>query len=450
MPFTAVFRRPSSFSSRKPEAPEVIAGDVLVDEESVPGYKPERFYPANPEDLLEGRYRLKAKIGWGSSSTVWLAQDISRNWLKPNRYIAVKICTCGAADDESHSHELDMTKHITSVDSSHRGSVIIANAIESFGVSSPQGEHLALVFEPMRDPLWMFRRRIAGGNQVTGHVLGLFKAYLKILLEGLDFLHAECHVIHTDLKLDNIMVTFENDAVIEAFVRAQALHPMARKQVGGGRTVYRCHNNFGAIADDKALRMMYPKITDLGLAQRGDRPTPLLHPIQPDYCQAPEVLLGTGWRYSADMWNFGVMVWELLTGRSLFAPPMRAPSEPAEPYAAVAHLADMVALLGPMPPELVRREKLTRHWRWQPEIRNAQGALCNSAAAFFGGPFLTEEGTFVGQHLVSQPRIWEKELPECIPPEDAEAFFRFMRRMVCWLPEERATAKELKDDPWLE
>jgi serine/threonine-protein kinase SRPK3 len=73
-----------------------------------------------------------------------------------------------------------------------------------------------------------------------------------------------------------------------------------------GRTVYLCHNNFGDCDGKSALKKMSPKITDFGLAQRGDQPA--LHPIQPDHCHAPEVLLGTGWSYSADIWNFGIMV----------------------------------------------------------------------------------------------------------------------------------------------
>lgn len=58
------------------------------------------------------------------------------------------------------------------------------------------------------------------------------------------------------------MVTFEDSSAIENYVQAQSIAPMARKRVGT-RTVYRCHNNFGD---------MFPKITDLGLAQRGDGP----------------------------------------------------------------------------------------------------------------------------------------------------------------------------------
>ena len=113
-----------------------------------------------------------------------------------------------------------------------------------------------------------------------------------------------------DLKLDNILVTFEDKSVIDEFAQGQTQEPMPQK-VLDDRTIYLSHNNFGHlrfIRDTPALMKICPKITDFGLAQRGDRQEPLVHPIQVDHCHAPEVLLGTGWSYSADIWNFGVMV----------------------------------------------------------------------------------------------------------------------------------------------
>lgn len=83
MPFvTTLLRRgylssPSSASPLTPE-PELLPPDVPIDEERVPGYKLEAYYPANPGDVLGGRFELKAKLGWGSTSTVWLAQNIRR------------------------------------------------------------------------------------------------------------------------------------------------------------------------------------------------------------------------------------------------------------------------------------------------------------------------------------------------------------------------------------
>ncbi|KAH8765114.1 putative serine/threonine-protein kinase, partial [Hyaloscypha sp. PMI_1271] len=359
-------------------------------EENVPGYRPEYFYPANPGDVLSGRYELKAKIGWGSSSTVWLARDTRRGgWLKPNKYVAIKICTCNSAKEEDIRHELDMTTHLSSANSEHHGRAVIATAIESFGLHSPTGStHLSLVFEPMREPLWLFRRRVTGEDKVTRLLMPLIKTFLQILLEGVDYLHSECHVIHTDLKLDNILVTFEDQSIIAAFVQAQAMHPMARKH-GGDRPVYRCHNDFGRIDSDDVLKKMYPKITDFGFAQRGDHPGPLVHPIQPNDCHAPEVLLGCGRSYSADIWYFGIMVWELFGGQGLFL------QGNPQSYSAVQHLAEMMALLGPVPPVLIRRERAMRQWRWSSEALNPEGRWCSNAAEFYGGPFFTDNGASV-------------------------------------------------------
>jgi serine/threonine-protein kinase SRPK3 len=160
---------------------------------------------------------------------------------------------------------------------------------------------------------------------------------------------------------------------------------MPRKTVDG-RTVYLCHNDFGP----PSLQGMYPRITDFGLAQRGDQPGPLVFPIQPDQYQAPEVLLGTGWSYPADIWNFAAMIYELLAGKELF---QTVAKKNKVPYSAAQHVAEMIQLLGPVPPALLQKERIMRQMRWSPEIRNGEGKLCNNIADFFGGPFFTDEGT---------------------------------------------------------
>ncbi|KJZ78142.1 hypothetical protein HIM_02180 [Hirsutella minnesotensis 3608] len=370
--------------SQVPSAPELLPLEYPVDEESVPGYKPELYYPANPGDTLENMYRLEAKIGWGSSSTVWLARDIRRgNGSTAKRHVAVKICNCDATEEDT-THELDITMQLSSANPKCRGRAALGTAIQGFVITSPKGRsHLVLVFEPLREPLWLFMRRTAHEGCITHESLPLIKAYLRILLEGLDYMHTQGHVIHTDLKADNIMVTFEDQSTVEAFVQAQATHPMARKH-GDNRTVYRCHNNFGPIL--QGLGNIIPQITDFGHAQRGDKAGVLTHPIQPNEFGSPEVLLGVGWSYSADMWNFGALIWELLNGSSLFR------QSRAEPYLPVQHMADMIALIGPISPVLLQRERDMRDWRWSPAVLNPQGRLSANAAEFFNGPFFADDG----------------------------------------------------------
>lgn len=121
-----------------------------------------------------------------------------------------------------------------------------------------------------------------------------------------------------DLKLENILMSFENESIVSRFIKEQTtgLPMQCKTDSTTGRTVYRCHNDFGAL-DWRELKNMVPKIADFGLGTRLDseyqdgkarRREVGIHPIQPDHYRAPEVILGCGWDFSADIWNFGVMV----------------------------------------------------------------------------------------------------------------------------------------------
>lgn len=108
-----------------------------------------------------------------------------------------------------------------------------------------------------------------------------------------------------DLKLDNIMVTFEDPTVLSNFMNSQFDQPMQHKIDSFGRPIYLCHNDFGPLTRIKSI----PKLVDFGQALKlNEQDDCGIHPIQPDHYRAPEVILGCGWRMSADIWNLGVLV----------------------------------------------------------------------------------------------------------------------------------------------
>lgn len=107
----------------------------------------------------------------------------------------------------------------------------------------------------------------------------------------------------TDLKADNIMMTFEEPSVLESYVDELPRNPVPPKDQNRP-LVSRSRNGFGTL---RSLRSV-PKIVDFGLARQGDGPDTLTRPIQAPLYHAPEVLLGTGWSYDADIWNLGVLV----------------------------------------------------------------------------------------------------------------------------------------------
>lgn len=92
-------------------------------------------------------------------------------------------------------------------------------------------------------------------------------------------------------------MSFENENILTSFIqRKEAMQFKVDAQ--SGRTIYRCHKDFGAL-DGREIKHMIPKIADFGLATRLDKPSTQdgmvgeklgSYPIQPDHYRAPEVI----------------------------------------------------------------------------------------------------------------------------------------------------------------
>ena len=59
-----------------PPLGSLLPQDARIDEEIIPGYESKEFYPAKPGEILDDRYQILVKVGWGTSSTVWFARDM--------------------------------------------------------------------------------------------------------------------------------------------------------------------------------------------------------------------------------------------------------------------------------------------------------------------------------------------------------------------------------------
>lgn len=56
---------------------EVLPVDHQAEEETVQGYKAENFYPVRLGEVFASRYQVVAKLGFGTTSTVWLCRDLT-------------------------------------------------------------------------------------------------------------------------------------------------------------------------------------------------------------------------------------------------------------------------------------------------------------------------------------------------------------------------------------
>lgn len=71
----ALYRRPWPISSAI--APQ-LDPSIPVEEEKIPNYHADRFYPIHLGQVLNRRYQVATKLGYGANSTVWLARDLDR------------------------------------------------------------------------------------------------------------------------------------------------------------------------------------------------------------------------------------------------------------------------------------------------------------------------------------------------------------------------------------
>lgn len=55
---------------------DVIDNDRKIEEEELPEYDPDHFYPVRLGEIFDGRFQTVTKLGYGSSSTIWLARDL--------------------------------------------------------------------------------------------------------------------------------------------------------------------------------------------------------------------------------------------------------------------------------------------------------------------------------------------------------------------------------------
>ncbi|KAB8356623.1 hypothetical protein FH972_024200 [Carpinus fangiana] len=327
------------------------------------------------------------------------------------RYVAIKIKSNNQRSrPEDAEGERSILQRITTTNPKHDGWHYVRKLLDSFEVTGISGEHTCLVFQPLREPLWMFCLRYP--DEVIP--FDMIKLMLRMLLPALDYLHSECNIIHADLKLDNIMIRLEDPAILDEDARDAYANPLPEKHCDDGRIIYLSRNNWGPPRGVTG----YVCIHDFDSAVDGNMPH--YGSIQAEVYRAPEVILEADFSYAADIWSLGALLWNLLEGTRLFK--AIDPHITGE-YDDANHLAYITALLGVPPKELLEKGRKTSL------LYDGNGVLKGPK------PIPTD---FSFDHVITN-----------ISGEEKQMFIKFVKRMLQWRPEDRSTAAELLKDPWL-
>ncbi|KAL2799545.1 hypothetical protein BJX66DRAFT_242298 [Aspergillus keveii] len=116
---------------------DTIDTTVLIEEETLPGYLAEGYYPARVGEVLNSRYQILTKLGFGSASTVWLCRD-----LKERCYRVLKVHVRSRRPPQ----EIEVLKHLRSLPGDeHPGESYIRLPLDFFEVIGPHGVHPCLL-----------------------------------------------------------------------------------------------------------------------------------------------------------------------------------------------------------------------------------------------------------------------------------------------------------------
>jgi len=91
------------------------------------------------------------------------------------------------------TREIYALRRVNTAAKRHPGRRYVRGMLDACELASPGGKHLCLVFEPLRESLRAFAAHFKG-DRLPPNLLPLL---VKPILQGLDFSHTECKLIHT-------------------------------------------------------------------------------------------------------------------------------------------------------------------------------------------------------------------------------------------------------------
>jgi serine/threonine-protein kinase SRPK3 len=200
-------RSPSSSSSTREDAAETTA-----DEEDSEDYCKGGYHPVTVgEQFKDGKYTVVRKLGWGHFSTVWLSRD-----NVTQKHVALKVVRSAAHYTETAIDEIKLLNKIVAAKPDHPGRKHVVSLLDSFEHKGPNGTHVCMVFEVLGENLLGLIKR---WNH-RGIPMPLVKQITKQVLLGLDYLHRECGIIHTDLKPENVLIEIGDvEQIVKTFVK---------------------------------------------------------------------------------------------------------------------------------------------------------------------------------------------------------------------------------------
>ncbi|XP_069489288.1 dual specificity tyrosine-phosphorylation-regulated kinase 3 isoform X2 [Ambystoma mexicanum] len=322
-----------------------------------------------PHDQLCYRYEVLKIIGKGSFGQVAKVFD-----HKLHQHLALKLVRNEKRFHRQAAEEIRILEHLKKQDKT--GSMNVIHMLESFTFRN----HICMTFELLSMNLYELIKR----NKFQGFSLQLVRKFAHSILQCLEALHKN-KIIHCDLKPENILLKQQGRSGIKVI-------------------------DFGSSCFEHQRVYTY---------------------IQSRFYRAPEVILGSRYGMPIDMWSFGCILVELLTGYPLF---------PGEDEG--DQLACMMELLGAPPAKLLEQSKRAKNFI------NSKGypRYCTVTSLPNGAVALNGSRSRRGKMRASPgSKDWVTALKGC----DDSLFIDFLKECLTWDPSARMSPSQALRHPWI-
>jgi serine/threonine-protein kinase SRPK3 len=128
------------------------------------------------------------------------------SFIRLERHCAVKIVKSARRFTQGAKEEISLLEKIHSTNIDSPGYQHIAQLLDHFEHEGVNGTHVCMVFEVLGESLLSLIKRF----KYRGIPAAMVKKVADQVLLGLDYLHRECGIIHTDLKPENVLVYVPN------------------------------------------------------------------------------------------------------------------------------------------------------------------------------------------------------------------------------------------------
>ncbi|KAL3312463.1 Dual specificity tyrosine-phosphorylation-regulated kinase 3 [Cichlidogyrus casuarinus] len=321
-------------------------------------------------DHIAYRFEVLKILGKGSFGQVVKAFD-----HKSQTFIALKMVRNEKRFTRQAAEEIRILQHLKAQDKDCSKNVV--HMLENFTFRG----HVCMTFELLSMNLYELIKR----SKFQGFPLHLVRKFAHSILVCLDMLHRH-KIIHCDLKPENILLKQQGRSGIKVI-------------------------DFGSSCYEHQRIYTY---------------------IQSRFYRAPEVILGYKYGVAIDIWSFGCILAELLTGSPLF---------PGEDEA--DQLACIIEVIGLPPSRLLDQCKRKQHFF---STRENYPRYCMVSEGDTSQAVLRPTKSKRGK-LRGLPGT--KKLRTALKGCDDAAFLDFLSRCLEWNPEDRITPREAFRHEWL-